>query len=737
MGGPLLSARWRIVVIVHTDTLPLLPNTLASVRAQSLGRDISLLAGDADPVRAALVDLELPVAYDLPATIPGGGFWSTVACSYRFSGEPVLFLQAGCLVPQHWDARLVAAGQRNPAAGIVAPVSVRHPLTSLFSSTTHAPGLAVDDIDQWLNEYSDGRAFPLPALPHGCLLFQGGYWQERPEDCAGDEHLFERLANDRIEVLADTQVYIDDAALACAGDIQALPLAVRDAYSMRSPLAALRHPLTELSARAERPPQVRDCRPVQLHVGHSWGGGVGQWMSDFIAADCHNNHLVLRSIGDRTGFGQTIALYGDAGMDSPIRSWTLSQPILSVRQNCPEYRAIIAELVESYSVESIVVSSVIGHTLDILHTSLPTTVVLHDFFPFCPALYATFDTPCTGCTAERLAACGRDNPQHHYFKFESSAHWLGVRKFFLASLVQEHITLAAPSASVVERYRVLAPELGGKPISVVAHGLAGDLIASLAPGAEFAEDAGPLRLVVLGRLTAEKGGEILAAIVDEVVGFAELHLLGTGESGARFEKTVNVPVVRSYDSAELGALLRDIRPHLALLLSVVPETFSYTLSELRAAAVPVLATNVGAFVERIDEGETGWLVQPDAQSVLERLRALQADRAALARVRATLAGAAARTARAMCDDYAVLSPAREGIPLSRYWLPRRSHTNPYAVAAAQDEALIVGRHVSYRRVLVAFLRYSAGKAEVSARLPGWLRPLVIRPLRFLARRLAA
>ena len=52
------------------------------------------------------------------------------------------------------------------------------------------------------------------------------------------------------------------------------------------------------------------------------------------------------------------------------------------------------------------------------------------------------------------------------------------------------------------------------------------------------------------------------------------------------------------------------RIHVGLQLSIWPETFSYTLSELVDAGVPVIAGNLGAQGERIERCRLGWTV-PD------------------------------------------------------------------------------------------------------------------------------
>ena len=92
-------------------------------------------------------------------------------------------------------------------------------------------------------------------------------------------------------------------------------------------------------------------------------------------------------------------------------------------------------------------------------------------------------------------------------------------------------------------------------------------------------------------------------------------------------------IIWEYQKLELGDYLRRIDADLGLMLSVVPETFSYTLSELWAAGIPVLATRLGAFEDRIVEAQNGWLIDPVAQQTGPVTRAEkreQLDLAALA-----------------------------------------------------------------------------------------------------------
>lgn len=86
-----------------------------------------------------------------------------------------------------------------------------------------------------------------------------------------------------------------------------------------------------------------------------------------------------------------------------------------------------------------------------------------------------------------------------------------------------------------------------------------------------------------------------------------------------------LPAVRVrgyYRAGELPRLLRRHRVDLALLLSIVPESYALTLDECWLAGVPVLAFDRGATGERVRRTPGGGVVSPDdaLEALLERLR---------------------------------------------------------------------------------------------------------------------
>ena len=118
----------------------------------------------------------------------------------------------------------------------------------------------------------------------------------------------------------------------------------------------------------------------------------------------------------------------------------------------------------------------------------------------------------------------------------------------------------------------------------------------------------------------------------------------------------HVIVIPQYPREQLGRYLADIHADVGLLLSTVPETFSYTLSELWAAGLPVVATRLGAFASRIEDGVSGWLVEPDAEDVMKTLSRLNENRSEITIVFDSLHQQSVRTSTEMVNDYQAIEP---------------------------------------------------------------------------------
>src|SRR5690606_24954419 len=123
----------------------------------------------------------------------------------------------------------------------------------------------------------------------------------------------------------------------------------------------------------------------------------------------------LRSRTGRNEAGTRLELVDPLEEDQVLLEWQFAAPIATTAVAHDQYRGVFRDVVAAFGVEAVIVSSLIGHSLDALDSGLPTVVVLHDFYPFCPALFAWFDEPCGDCGAGRLVRCLESNPQNVFW----------------------------------------------------------------------------------------------------------------------------------------------------------------------------------------------------------------------------------------------------------------------------------------------------------------------------------
>ena len=411
---------------------------------------------------------------------------------------------------------------------------------------------------------------------------------------------------------------------------------------LEQPWYALCDQLKRALDRAECSTLLADARPRLLHALHSWGGGVERFARDYAGSDTQFRHLWLVPGGMHSLaiFGTELALF-DPLDNLPLANAYLSPAIASLDLEHPGYASALARIIHDYQIDKLLVSSCIGHSLDLLKAGLPTAVVLHDYFPLWPKLHCDFgDLNRRFDAAELRIDAASTSP----FAAQSPAFWTRLRQHYEALLLSANITLIAPSRSVLENVQRIAPSLASLPAYVIAHGLApwpetrpeSRLAQAKLPQIEAIKAPRKLKVLVPGRIAGGKGADLLARCIPALLEYCELILLGANAAATPFFARSGIDVIPDYQLQDLPGLLEKLAPDLALLPRTVAETFSYSLSEMRSLAVPVLATNIGALAERIDEGVDGFLCAPDAESLIAAVRLLAVNPTRLETVRERL-----------------------------------------------------------------------------------------------------
>jgi glycosyltransferase involved in cell wall biosynthesis len=629
----------------------------------------------------------------------------------------IALIAPGVDLPFAWDARLAKAAYAAPNIAAAIPLCDISPLYALLGEESRAesrldPAL-VDRAAYCMGErgyYEIPRVHPICAyirrdaldiaLPHLAAIAEPRLlpdalvkqWRPRGLCCVICDYLYVGYSgNATAEAPAADDLY-------------------ETAFLQNHPLGGLRRAVDDVIDRGLSPVAAPglDHRPVRLHIMHYWGGGLERWVRDFGRADPATINMILATyrIGE-TG-GQRIVLYADPAATVPVRTWDIARPIRSTASSSLEYRHILEQILAEFEIDAIIVSSLIGHALDALTLPRKTIVVCHDFYPICQAINPLFGDPCVRCTLDDLRRCAGSNPLNDLFGDQTSEEWHEMRSLFVSHLLRGRIEMVVPSPSVATTLRQLEPRLNGVPMHVIPHGI--DLDAPRLPVVPRTASE-RLRIVVLGRMSTRKGANLLRAAANALRPLADITLVGCGETGVKLAEACGWNSIERYEQEALPDILRSLAPHVGLLPSIVPETFSYTLSELMSLGIPPVVTALGSFRDRVVDGESGFLFGPDAQALVGVVRRLHAQPEMLERVARHLASAArGRTTAEMVNDYRTLLPLIS-LPIARFRVGigrQTGLTEPY-------------RHLTdaYAQLAEAYARKQQAYERINAEASRW------------------
>lgn len=259
----------------------------------------------------------------------------------------------------------------------------------------------------------------------------------------------------------------------------------------------------------------------------------------------------------------------------------------------------------------------IGSILRLADRGLGILVSLHDFSTFCarPHLveepsgvfcnYSTDPDRCRRCLQQERASEPDEQPE---------------RRRLSRELLQRARAVIFPSAFLYRQHQSLfaLPDLAAAVIEPAVKG----------ETAKRKDGANRLRVAYAGSVKPHKGArlmlEIIAALKDAPI---DWHIFGGGDEELlhALRRLPNTSVHGYYRGGSLPRLLAHHGIDLAILPSIWPETYCFTLSECWLAGVPAVAFDHGAIAERIARDDGGWLAPlsagaPGIVSIIRRWR---------------------------------------------------------------------------------------------------------------------
>ena len=534
------------------------------------------------------------------------GFVATVNRGMSVSEEnDVVLLNSDTEVANDWLDRLHNVACSDAHIGTITPFSNNATICSFprFCFSNQLPRQwAVADLDRIFSEVNQGKVVDIPTgvgfcqyISRDCLNAVGLFDVENFGRGYGEENDFCRRAARlgwRNVLCADTFVY-HEGGVSFSDEQEAR---IANAQEVLQKLHPDYHLLVQNHVH-EDPAQIYRTRVLLemlrssprrtvLHLTHHLGGGTKKHireLSDWLSQDMDS--LVIRPVE-----GGGARLYFGASDDAAELYFSL-----------PDMYPQLVKLLQVCGIERLH----FHHTLG-LETCLwglpqalnvPFDITLHDYY-FINAHPSQTD------------AKGRYTPD---LQAQASAYPLpvGIDEWQnnQRQLLEKAERVIAPSSWVVKEFQPYYPDL--------------NYVVAFHPDAEAhmpwpsvqvpPRGDSPLRVLVLGALSPEKGADTLESVAMAAKKQnlpLEFHLLGYAY------RPLDAAVIEhgAYKEQDVPRLMEEIQPDVIWFTALWPETYSYTLSEMLLTGLPMVVPDIGAFPERVAGRPLTW-VQPWSQGV--------------------------------------------------------------------------------------------------------------------------
>ncbi len=322
----------------------------------------------------------------------------------------------------------------------------------------------------------------------------------------------------------------------------------------------------------------QSLRPKYLFVAHRLGGGVIKH---------------LQELAEHVGKGADF-LFLKPGEDGQVElgchygsyNWSL---FFDLGNDCQK----LLDLLLSLNISRVHLHHVMGVSDDVLslldELAVPYDVTLHDYY-FVNANPTLTDRD--GIFAESIETrdmlCADSYPIPYQI---SVAEWRAK----YGELLSNADRIFSPTSRCKEVHLEYFPDLA---IDVAYHPEWEQSYPYVQPCIPAMESSDKLIVLVIGAMSREKGADVLerTATYRDPLDRLEYHLLGY----AYRPLAPDVIQHGAYDDSNLDKLIAELKPHLIWFPAQWHETYSYTLSAALRSGLPILATDLGSFPERLE-----------------------------------------------------------------------------------------------------------------------------------------
>lgn len=269
-----------------------------------------------------------------------------------------------------------------------------------------------------------------------------------------------------------------------------------------------------------------------------------------------------------------------------------------------EYKKLLETIVDKYSIDGVHIHHMKNHFFDIVDVikehNLYSIVSIHDFYSVCPLINKMYNNK-SYCGNPSKETCNKCIEKTFNIHSDMITEWREEWK----RLFQTVDKIISPSKSCADEIMMEYKKL---KIDIIEHGVELEK-----REAKYYDDSisRPFNVAFIGAIGLAKGSDIFCDIISSSHKNINIHLFGTIDRILTNNQKRNLIDHGKYKRDELTSLLEENKIDLICLISICPETFSYTLSEAISTGIPVLVSSLGALKERVENNDIGWIVDID------------------------------------------------------------------------------------------------------------------------------
>ncbi len=234
-------------------------------------------------------------------------------------------------------------------------------------------------------------------------------------------------------------------------------------------------------------------------------------------------------------------------------------------------------------------------------------ISFHDFFYWCLNynLINFGKNPVSFCDFNKHGEeCYKCLRNLHY---KVSADYPEDRRNYIENILARSDIFVAPSEFLRNAFLTFYPRIALEKFTVIEHGTNKPI---LKPWKRKRINSDTLNIAFLGNFTIEKGKGHYLELINHFRNHEKVHFSIIGHLERHLDERgfQNLQILGGYNREKLPDILQREAIDIIILLSVWPETFSFTLSEAISNSIPVIATDLGALRERISKYMVGYLI---------------------------------------------------------------------------------------------------------------------------------